>query len=359
MLPLWQPKPCFHQPLCSSLQQSSALVPAEVNPKKSHHNTINLCDLDGQTEEEKKEGSTQWAPAVRPSETPTSPYFSPRWVEDFKEPLTFLEEDKLAQIKKQHMCQKLRAQSENEREVVQEDLAPCVPLEDVPALEALPKLTSEVEAVIDNALSPTPPDEVLASGFRLTVTRRDTETLAGLNWLNDEVINFYLNILVERGRTRNFPSVYAFSTFFYPKLVAGGHVALRRWTRKVDIFSHNLVLVPVHLGAHWCLAVIDFRSKTIQYYDSMGGSNQECLKALRDYLKDESLDKRQANLDMSEWTLETVKGVPQQMNGSDCGMFALKYAESITRDAKITFSQMDIPYFRRIMVYEILTKRLL
>ncbi|XP_064460955.1 sentrin-specific protease 1-like [Ornithodoros turicata] len=347
---------------CSSLQQSSALVPAEVKPKKLHHNTINLCDLDGQTEEEKKEESTQWVPVVPKttfSKTPTSPYFSPRWVEDFKEHLTFLEEDKLAQIKKQEqVCQKLRAQSEKERQV-EDDFVPCVLLEDVPAEEALPELTSEMEAVIDNALSPTPPDEVLASGFRLTVTRRDMETLAGLNWLNDEVINFYMNLLVERGRTDNFPSVYAFNTFFYPKLVAGGHVALKRWTRKVDLFSHDLVLVPVHLGAHWCLAVIDFRSKTIQYYDSMGGSNPECLEALRDYLKDESLDKRQEKLDMSEWTLETVKGVPQQMNGSDCGMFALKYAEYITRDAKITFSQMNMPYFRRRMVYEILTKRLL
>lgn len=226
--------------------------------------------------------------------------------------------------------------------------------------EVLPELSPEMEAVVEKALRPTPADEVLARGFRLLVTRKDMETLAGLNWLNDEVINFYMNLLMERGRTEpGLPSVYAFNTFFYPKLLASGHGALKRWTRKVDIFAHDLVLVPVHLGMHWCLAVIDFRHSKIQYYDSMGGSNAECLETLREYLQEESLDKRGRKMDLSGWVLEPVKDIPQQMNGSDCGMFALKYAEYITRDAKIAFDQMHMPYFRRRMVYEILTKKLL
>ena len=35
------------------------------------------------------------------------------------------------------------------------------------------------------------------------------------------------------------------------------------------------------------------------------------------------------------------QGIPQQMNGSDCGMFACKFAEYITRGAQITFSQVS------------------
>jgi len=30
------------------------------------------------------------------------------------------------------------------------------------------------------------------------------------------------------------------------------------------------------------------------------------------------------------------------MNGSDCGMFACKFAEYVTRDARITFTQVKI-----------------
>ena len=32
--------------------------------------------------------------------------------------------------------------------------------------------------------------------------------------------------------------------------------------------------------------------------------------------------------------------IPQQMNGSDCGMFACKFAEYITREAQINFTQV-------------------
>jgi len=47
------------------------------------------------------------------------------------------------------------------------------------------------------------------------------------------------------------------------------------------------------------------------------------------------------------------------MNGSDCGMFSCTFAEFITRNGKIMFSQEDMPYLRRKMVLEILNGELL
>jgi len=64
-----------------------------------------------------------------------------------------------------------------------------------------------------------------------------------------------MNLLMERGSGNNMPKVYSFSTFFYPKLISGGHQSVRRWTKQVDLFSYDYVIVPVHLGMHWCLAV--------------------------------------------------------------------------------------------------------
>lgn len=123
-----------------------------------------------------------------------------------------------------------------------------------------------------------------------------------------QVINFYMNLLVERSKESRLPSVNAFNTFFYPKLLKSGYAAVRRWTKKMDIFSKDILLVPVHLGVHWCLAVslrghnsvhnrlaadiavfelsisvsqvVDFRKKSIMYYDSMGGKNNEACKLL-------------------------------------------------------------------------------
>lgn len=222
-----------------------------------------------------------------------------------------------------------------------------------------PPITGEMRTKIEAAQHPNPPDEVLARGQGLQVTRRDMETLSGLNWLNDEIINYYFSLIVERGKLDNYPSCYAFNTFFYPRLLEKGHDGIKRWTKKVNIFGYDLVLIPVHLGLHWCLAVIDFKQRKIMYYDSMGGQNNECLNSLKAYLKDESKDKRKTDYDTSNWKLEAVKNIPQQMNGSDCGMFALKYGEYITRGAKITFTQAHMPYFRQRTVYEIIMNKIL
>ncbi|XP_078036580.1 sentrin-specific protease 1 [Augochlora pura] len=224
----------------------------------------------------------------------------------------------------------------------------------------LPALTEEMMQDVKNALIPRPPDEVLVEGFGLRITRKDIHTLADLNWLNDEVINFYMNLLIARSTNNDrYPKAHAMNTFFYPKLISGGHASLKRWTRKIDIFAQDLIVIPIHLDIHWCMSIIDFRDKSIRYYDSMGSNNMKCLSALRQYLEDESLDKKKQQYDTSNWKLECPKNIPQQMNGSDCGVFSCMFAEYICVNKKITFTQQDMPYFRNKMVYEILKSTLL
>ncbi|KAF7649576.1 hypothetical protein LDENG_00139330 [Lucifuga dentata] len=241
-------------------------------------------------------------------------------------------------------------------------LAPVIeepkPFEEKPEF---PELTKEMEAEVNRALRGGSPDEVLSEGFGLSLTRKDLQTLSHLNWLNDEVINFYMNLLVERSKDPNLPSVNTFNTFFYPRLRSSGYPAVRRWTKKMDIFSVDILLVPVHLGVHWCLSVVDFRKKVIMYLDSMGGSNDDACSLLLKYLQQESKDKKGKDLDTSGWTLHSKRRIeiPQQMNGSDCGMFTCKYADYITKDKAITFTQKHMPYFRRRMVWEIVNHKLL
>ncbi len=55
------------------------------------------------------------------------------------------------------------------------------------------------------------------------------------------------------------------------------------------------------------LQVIDFKMKTIGYYDSMGGQNNACLNALGAYLRDESMDKKKQEYKLDGWNLVTVK----------------------------------------------------
>lgn len=68
-------------------------------------------------------------------------------------------------------------------------------------------------------------------------------------------MNFYMGLLVERSKKEGYPAVYAFNTFFYSKLISTSHKGVKKWTKGVDIFEHDVILVPIHLRIHWTLLV--------------------------------------------------------------------------------------------------------
>jgi len=142
-------------------------------------------------------------------------------------------------------------------------------------------LTPEEEKIVEEAWTETDSlEELLSEGpLGQRITRADAFTLKDTAWLNDEVINFYLTLLSEHCK-RNEPAIvkcHVFNTFFYPKLLQG-YDKVSRWTRKVDIFSMEKIIVPIHLKIHWCLAVINVKETRFEYYDSLGGSNDRVFQ---------------------------------------------------------------------------------
>uniref|UniRef100_W8AV12 Sentrin-specific protease 1 n=1 Tax=Ceratitis capitata TaxID=7213 RepID=W8AV12_CERCA len=306
----------------------------------------------------------------------TSPHLKSNWLESLQSKWTEKKKSRLQEVNETvNVLEKLTAERRAAELEMQERLRKIqivdpdlLVIDDFPepVIEEEPEfidLTPEHQNRIKAAVMG-PPDQVLVSKFNLNITRRDIHTLLGHNWLNDEVINFYMNLLTERGEKRHekhgLPTVYAMNTFFVPRLLSAGHGGVKRWTRKVDIFSKDIIPVPVHVGGvHWCMAIIHLKNRTIKYYDSMGTPNPTVLKALEQYLKDESLDKRKQPYDTSNFEIESVRDVPRQMNGSDCGVFSCMFAEYITRNREITFSQQNMEYFRHKMILEIVSGELL
>ncbi|KAL5233022.1 hypothetical protein ACI65C_000432 [Semiaphis heraclei] len=173
-------------------------------------------------------------------------------------------------------------------------------------------------------------------------------------WLNDEVINHYLGMIVERDPT----NIHSFDTFFYSKLSSQGYQSVRRWSRKKDIFACKKMFSPIHLGNHWCLICVNFIEKNVKYYDSLGGKNPRCLNIIFDYLKQEYKNKKNEEFDSSGWKLMDAEDCPKQQNGYDCGVFTCVNAEYLSRDAKLDFVQDDMPILRNRISYEILNNRL-
>jgi len=171
---------------------------------------------------------------------------------------------------------------------------------------------------------------------------------------NDEVINDYMNLITERSPD----TVYAFNTFFYKALSDYGYSHVCRWTKKIDLFSKQKLFIPIHIEDHWCLVYVCFPQKSIKYYDSMGGSNTNCLQLILKYLMLEHDDKKGEDYHPSGWLLMNVKNCPRQMNHWDCGVFVCMYAEYLSRDAPLNFSQQHMGKFRRQIALEIKRKKL-
>ncbi|KIJ45745.1 hypothetical protein M422DRAFT_98692, partial [Sphaerobolus stellatus SS14] len=173
------------------------------------------------------------------------------------------------------------------------------------------------------------------------------------HWLNDEIINFYGALILDRsdrhasnkenvandrgkkrkGKAPEYLKIHYFSTFFWPKMERGYKESrLNKWTKKFDIFQKDVVLVPVNHGnIHWSLAVINFRKKRIESYDSMGMYRKNVYDLLRKYLQEEHMDKKKKPFDFTGWVDHYDENTPQQENGYDCGAFTCQFMESVSR----------------------------
>lgn len=233
-------------------------------------------------------------------------------------------------------------------------------------------LTPEEEAEVDDCLYSTASGGkvlVLHEASNIEVSREKIRCLRPSGWLNDEVINLYLELLKERGKRepKRFLKCHFFNTFFYKKLACGktgyDYKAVKRWTtsRKLGyaLIECDKIFVPVHQNVHWCLAIINMKTKTIQYLDSLGGNDPRVPRMLAKYIVDEVKDKSNKEIDISSWADEESVDyyIPLQQNGWDCGMFMLKYIDFHCRGDSLSFSQEHMEYFRKRTAKEILRLR--
>jgi sentrin-specific protease 1 len=208
--------------------------------------------------------------------------------------------------------------------------------------------------------------KVLVNGDKISVRGTDLITLKKRGWLNDEVINFYVELILKRAASEpeKYPKIHMFNTFFYPLLEKKGYSGVAMITKKakIDIFSLDMVIVPIHLQIHWALVVINIKERRLEYYDSMSkGYNDTVLSSLKRYVEEEYKNKKGvSSYDMSEWKYYRVENLPRQTNAYDCGVFAMTFAEHISRGASVLFAPpKHMKYFRLKMMWEIINSKLL
>ena len=127
-------------------------------------------------------------------------------------------------------------------------------------------------------------------------------------WLNDEMVNFTIGTMADREMARRGgkqPKVHFFNTFFVKKMCDGdegyNYNAVRRWTTKkssVRSPGGEKLVIPVHQGIHWVLAVVDLTAKKIVFYDSLLGGDKGLVEHLKRWVRDEYQNKREVAVEL-------------------------------------------------------------
>ena len=127
------------------------------------------------------------------------------------------------------------------------------------------------------------------------------------------------------------------------------HRRVSGWTKNFDLFSKDLVFVPICESSHWYLLIIvrpglvqpgseDVNSRDKPYIvvlDSMGGCKGLAVNNIRQYLEEEWRSRKCLHADELQYEfndreMKTLKPTkPEQQNYSDCGLFLLHYVEKI------------------------------
>nr|XP_020666215.1 sentrin-specific protease 5 isoform X1 [Pogona vitticeps]XP_020666216.1 sentrin-specific protease 5 isoform X1 [Pogona vitticeps]XP_020666217.1 sentrin-specific protease 5 isoform X1 [Pogona vitticeps]XP_020666218.1 sentrin-specific protease 5 isoform X1 [Pogona vitticeps] len=182
----------------------------------------------------------------------------------------------------------------------------------------------------------------------------DLTTLDGQNWLNDQIINMYGELIMDAVPDK----VHFFNSFFHRQLVTKGYNGVKRWTKKVDLFKKTLLLIPIHLEVHWSLITVNLPNRIISFYDSQGIHFKFCVENIRKYLLTEAREKNHPDF-LQGWQTAVTKCIPQQKNDSDCGVFVLQYCKCLALDQPFQFSQEDMPRVRKRIYKELCECRLM
>ena len=168
----------------------------------------------------------------------------------------------------------------------------------------------------------------------------DLKKICNKEWLNDMVIECYLEMLIKR--RENFK---LFGNCFYD--YQHDKIKYNRSNFFEKTPTVEIVFIPIYLRNHWVLGVAVKKEKKILFYDSLGdGRPKEYMRTITNHLNSGK---------EKGWSFKVVpkSECPQQTNGFDCGVFILKIAESIVKGTPLKYvHQKYMQYYRAKMILE-------
>ena len=204
------------------------------------------------------------------------------------------------------------------------------------------RLAPDWEEAIEQALKITDSSSFVDPRDR--ITRRDLGMLlpplnSGVveGWLNDEVVNEYLTLVMEEQHRQQgyikkrgmVPRVYVFNSQFQSSYKQRGNQGVSRWAIRGEIDGDKLmqvdeILIPICKHSHWTLLAISGTQKTIRYYNSFGSIDHTDIDMAKNWLEGQL----GSAYTEEKWVLSDG-GSNQQQNAKDCGVFTALNAHAL------------------------------
>mmetsp|Transcript_24277 Transcript_24277/g.55297 ORF Transcript_24277/g.55297 Transcript_24277/m.55297 type:complete len:957 (-) Transcript_24277:767-3637(-) len=124
----------------------------------------------------------------------------------------------------------------------------------------------------------------------LTITSEDMDRLESGEYLNDTIIDFWMQWMSRKENLSTSP-VHIFSTHFFTTLKEEGIEAVTKWTarKNINIFEKRFVYIPINGSLHWSLCVVTnpsaIRQLNAEEDDSNGENGQSFRIIFLDSLK--------------------------------------------------------------------------
>ena len=159
-------------------------------------------------------------------------------------------------------------------------------------------------------------------------------SLNGNEWLNDEVINAFMTLLMMK-----YPDCFIFSTFFSQQFFSRrrDYERFSLFDKSPSLFECRLVMIPLLQYAHWFLLVLDFEERKISIMDPYLGEDssieniksqhyEEMYKIENEFFRKHYEIKTRRKWPICEKLVVLPPCIPEQKDQCNCGPFLIQIA---------------------------------
>lgn len=193
------------------------------------------------------------------------------------------------------------------------------------------------------------------TNYGINLTEEDINRLKPRCWLNDNIINYYLHLLISNSKIQSLN----FESYFYTSLDQRRFLSVDNWYKRTNIFSYDLIYIPININTnHWILATIENFKCKVTVYDSFKNNQSRVLNNIKYYLNAKYLQFFGVQL-TNHWEFVQEYDLPLQKNTYDCGVFVCKIAhlKSLKYDY-MDFLARDMDYYRKNILLSILSSKI-